>query len=177
MSLSSILGGVVAYIVAVVASALLVFGLYWLDTKLTKLNEQKLLLSGHRSVAIALGATILSQAVLLRHAVFPIMAVMRDLFLSPVSSSNVWRVISHSALFFVILGSLALGSVLFAGFLFDRMTGKELKVIEQIENDNMAVAIFYALVLLGITFILNEGVEDLSRALIPYDRTGLIRLP
>jgi hypothetical protein len=32
-------------------------------------------------------------------------------------------------------------------------------------------------VLLAITVLLNEGLEDLSRSLIPYARTGVIRLP
>ena len=38
-------------------------------------------------------------------------------------------------------------------------------------------AIFFAFVLFGITAIVNEGIEDLSRSLIPYGRTGIIRIP
>jgi hypothetical protein len=56
------------------------------------------------------------------------------------------------------------------------MTG-DLPEHEEILRDNVAVAIFYGFVLLAITIILNEGIEDLARSLIPYGRSGVVRLP
>ncbi len=56
------------------------------------------------------------------------------------------------------------------------MTG-ELPEQEEILRDNLAVAIFYAFVLIAITVILNEGIEDLARSIIPYGRSGVVRLP
>lgn len=175
--LPSILAGLLACGVAVFASTTLVFLAFRLNTMLRRRDEQeRLLLSGHRSIAIALGATILSQALLLRHVVFPVMAVMRDLFLQKASLFTVFAVAGQCAIFFFVIGAVSLGSVWIAGWLFDRMTGP---VQEQAEilRDNVAVAIFYAFVLLAITVILNEGIEDLSRSLIPYGHSGVVRLP
>jgi uncharacterized membrane protein YjfL (UPF0719 family) len=175
--LSSILAGLLAYVVALCGSALLVFVTFRVNTLLTsRIEEERLLLGGHRSIAIALGATILSQALLLRHAVFPIMAVIRDLFLQRVSWADLMLVAGQCFLFFVVIGILSFGSVALAGWLFTRMTGK-LPEHEEIFKDNVAVAIFYAFVLIAISLILNEGMEDLSRSLIPYGRTGVIRVP
>jgi len=175
--LSAIAAGLVAYGLSVVASVVLVFLTYRLNTLLTsRIEEERLLASGHRSIAIALGSILLSQAILLRHAVFPIMAVVRDLFLAPLSLRAALWVLAQCALFFTLIALLALGSVALAGWLFTRMTGA-LQEHAEILKDNLAVAIFFGFVLLSITLIVNEGLEDLSRSLIPYGRTGILRIP
>jgi uncharacterized membrane protein YjfL (UPF0719 family) len=176
MDTSSLVAGLVAYAVSVVASVLLVFVTYRLNTLLTsKIDEERLLLSGHRSIAVALGAVVLSQALLLRHAVFPTMAVIRDLFVRPVSPGAAFWVVGHCLLFFVIIGILSFGSVAIAAWLFSRMT-RSIPEHEEILKDNLAIAIFFAFVLLGITAIVNEGLEDLSRSIIPYAETGVVRV-
>jgi hypothetical protein len=175
--LPSVLAGLLACGVAIFVSTALVFIVFRLNTLLRRRQEaERLLLSGHRSIAIALGATILSQALLLRHVVFPVMAVMRDLFLQRASLLTVLAVTGQCGVFFFVIAAVSIGSVWIAGWLFDRMTGA-LPEHEEILRDNVAVAIFYAFVLLAITVILNEGIEDLSRSLIPYGRTGVVHLP
>jgi uncharacterized membrane protein YjfL (UPF0719 family) len=177
IDLSSLAAGLVAYGVAVLVAVLTVFVTFRLNVRLTGwLDEEHLLLSGHRSVAVALGATLLAQAVLMRHAVFPVMAVVRDLFLARLSLAALLWVLGQCALFFLVIAALSFGSIFLSGWLFTRMTGK-IPEQEEIHRDNLAVAIFYAFVLLAITAVLNEGIEDLSRSLIPYGRTGVIRLP
>ena len=175
--LPSILAGVLACGVAVIVSATLVFVTFRLNTMLRGREAQdRLLLAGNRSIAIALGATILSQAILMRHAVFPVMAVLRDLFLGRASLYTIVMVAGQCAIFFFVISAVSLGSVWLASWLFTRMTG-DLPEHEEIFRDNVAVAIFYGFVLLAITVILNEGIEDLSRSLIPYGQTGIIRVP
>ncbi len=175
--LSALLAGLLAYVISVGTAAVLVFGIYRVNTSLTRhLDEQKLLLSGHRSIALCLGAVMLCQALLLRHAVFPIMAVVRDLFLSPVSWRAFAWVAAQCALFFVVIAGLAMASVALAAYLFARMTG-DLPEHDEIVKDNQAVAIFFVFVLFAITALVNEGLEDLSRSLIPYGRSGIIHIP
>ena len=174
--LSAMIAGILAYGVSVAAAVVLVFLIYRINTRLTTINEQKMLLEGHRSVAICLGAVVMCQAFLLRHAVFPIMAVVRDLFLAPVSLKAALWVVAQCALFFLVIAGLAFISVALGAWFFARMTG-DLPEHEEIVKDNIAVAIFFAFVLFGITAIVNEGIEDLSRSLIPYGRTGILRIP
>jgi uncharacterized membrane protein YjfL (UPF0719 family) len=177
MDIGSVAAGLLAYALSVAASVLLVFGTWRLNTFLTRsIDEEALLRQGNRSVAIALGAMVLGQAVLLRHAVFPSMVVLRELLLSPPSAAEALRAIGQCALFFLIVALLAAGSVALATFLFVRMTG-HLPETEEILKDNVAVGIFYACVLLAIVALLNEGLEDLSRSLIPHARSGVIHLP
>ena len=173
----SVAAGLLAYAVSLLASVLLVFLTYRLNTLLTsKIDEERYLLSGNRSIAISLGSVILSQAILLRHAVFPTMVVLRDLFTSRADFDATLWVLAHCVLFFVIIGTLSFGSVAVATWLFSRMTRK-IPEREEIQKDNVAIAIFFAFVVLAITLIVNEGLEDLSRSIIPYQHTGVIRLP
>jgi uncharacterized membrane protein YjfL (UPF0719 family) len=176
MDIESVLAGLVAYLISVLGAVLLVFLTYRINNLLTsKEDEEQLLRSGNKSVAISLGSVVLSQSILLRHAVFPTMAVLRDLFLRPANFRAAIWVIAHCALFFLIIGVLSFGSVWFAGWLFTRMT-RSLPEQEEIMKDNIAVGIFYALVVIGITLILNEGIEDLSRSIIPYHKSGVIQI-
>jgi uncharacterized membrane protein YjfL (UPF0719 family) len=177
MDLWSVVAGLIAYGVSLVAAVLLVFGTYRLNMLLTsRLDEERLLLQGNRSVAIGLGSILLSQAILLRHAVFPTMTMVRDLFLKPVSPGAALWVLAHCAAFFLIVGTLAFASVALATWFFKKMTGP-LPEREQILKDNVAVAILFAFVILGVTLIVNEGLEDLSRSIIPQSPSGILRLP
>lgn len=178
IELASLAAGVVAYGVAVCLAVVLVFGTFRLHAAIltSRRDEERMLLEGHRSLAIALGAALLSQAILLRHAVDPTMTVVRDLFLGRPSIADVGRVLGQCALFWVVVGVASTGSVLLAAWLFTRLTGR-LPEQEEILKDNVAVAIFYAFVLLAITAVLNEGISDLAHSLIPYGPTGVIELP
>jgi uncharacterized membrane protein YjfL (UPF0719 family) len=173
----TLLAGLVAYAVAVLLATTLVFLTYRINTLLTnKLEQERLLLAGHRSIAIALGAVMVCQAILMRHAVFPTMAVLRDLFLVRLSPGVVLVSLGQCLAFFVIVGLASIGSVGLAVSMFTRLTGK-IPEHDEIMKDNLAVAIFFAFALLSITLILNEGMEDLSRSLIPAGPTGIVRLP
>ena len=173
---SVLLAGLLAYAVAVVASTLLIFLAYRVNLLVTRSQEEEMLLSGHRSIAIAMGAILLSEAVLLRHAVFPVMAVVRDLFLQPIGAARTLAVVLQCALFFVIIGVLSIASVIVSVWLFTRLTGR-IPEQEEIRKDNVAVAIFFALTILSVTVIVNEGMEDLSRSLIPYGSTRILHVP
>jgi uncharacterized membrane protein YjfL (UPF0719 family) len=176
MDISSMVAGFVAYSISVLLAILLVFLTYRVNTIISsKSGEEEHLHAGNKAVAISLGSVVLSQAILLRHAVFPTMAVLRDLFIRPANFGAALWVIAHCLLFFLIIGVLSLGSVWLAGNLFTRMTRK-LPEQEEILKDNVAVGIFYGFVVLGITLIINEGLEDLSRSIIPYHKTGVIQL-
>ena len=165
--LPSLLAGLLACAVAVLVSTALIFVTFRLNSMIRRRGEQsRLLLAGHRSIAIALGARILSQAILMRHAVFPVMAVIRDLFVEHASFSTILTVAFQCAVFFVIIGAVSIGSVCLADWLFNWLTG-ELPEHEEIFKDNMAVAIFFAFVLLAIPPTLRGGDP------IPPERRGV----
>lgn len=174
---SNIAAGLLAYGVAILVGAgPLVYLLFRFDIKLLlnkKIDEEGLLQAGRRSIAIELGAKIFCQALLIRHAVFAVMAVVRSLFVDEYTSSEVGWLIFRCLLAIIVIVVLALVSVEVASRLFKHLT-RNLQEDEEIyKNDNVAMAIFFSLVLLAITLVLNEGMADFSRSLIPFGRTGI----
>ena len=75
-----------------------------------------------------------------------------------------------------LLTLVAFASTALSAFLFTRMT-RGLDEQGEIHRDNVAVAIFHAFVLLAITAVLNEGMEDLARSLVPFGQRGVLTLP
>lgn len=176
MDISSLLAGLIAFGCSVLLSVVLVFVTFRVNVAVTmRLDEDALLLAGNRSVAIVLGATILCQAILLRHAVFPIMVLVRDLFLMPSNFGGVAWVILYCGLCFLIISVVCVGAVAGASWLFRRLA-RQIPEHQELLRDNVAVAIFFAMVLLSITLVINEGMYDLSRSLIPYPDSGVLRL-
>lgn len=173
----SLVAGLIAFAVALLTSVLLVFVTYRLTTLATqRIDEERLLLQGNRSVALALGAVVLSEAILMRHAVFPTMAVVRNVVLRPLTVAAAAWAVGYALLFFAIVGVLSFVSVVIAAWLFSKMT-RALPERDEILKDNMAVAILFALVVVAITLVVNEGVVDLTRAIIPYPESGVVQIP
>lgn len=172
--------GLLAYCVAILlGTGPLIFAAYWLDKWLTKkIDEDALLSQGNRSIAIELGTTILCQGILVRHAVYAFMAMVRSLFVEEVSKGDVFWVLLRSVMFILVILALALVSIQIVGVIFKKcMKRVKVDVEDGIrKNNNVAMAIFYALALLAMTVVLNEGMEDFSRSLIPFGRAGLVSL-
>jgi uncharacterized membrane protein YjfL (UPF0719 family) len=175
IELRAVAAGLIAYGVSVVLATLLVFGTYKLATILARVDDEKHLASGHRSIAIVLGAVLLSQALLLRHAVFPIMAVVRELFLAPGSFRSLFVVLGQSVLFALAIAAMSCGSVALSAWLFTKLTGA-LDERAEIRRDNVAVAILFGFALLAVSLVLSEGVEDVARALVPIGPRGFVRV-
>ena len=175
--LAVVAAGAAAAGVAVVTAVLLVFLVYRANAFITReVDEEGLLRGGHRSIGLSLGAILLSQAILLRHAVHPVMVMVRELFLERPSAREALVTAARCAGVVSLLAVLAFASTAFAAFLFTRMT-RGIDEHAEIHRDNVAVAIFHAFVLLAITAVLNEGMEDLSRSLVPWGGRGVLTLP
>jgi hypothetical protein len=184
-----LLGGVLGYLVSIAASTALVLLFFRLNARLLpgrKITELFVAGTPQEALApaIALGAATLSQAYLLRHAVFVVMALMqdflivygRDLFHGDFPAAPFLRMAGLAALLTVILSALSVLSIWIAGFFFNRMT-PGIDELDEIRRGNLAVSVLFSFVLFAITAILNEGIEDVSRALIPYSRPGAVRIP
>lgn len=178
LSFLNLVAGIVAYIVAFIVGVgpLVHWTFFRFFIALTKEDEEDRLRQGNRAVAIDLGMTIVCQAILARHAVFAVMAVIRALFVEDLSIVQMAGVGLRSALIFVGLTGLSFFSVWLARKIFRAMT-KRLNEEKEISNDNVAVALFSGLVLLAVAIILSDGMQDLSRSLIPYARSGVIQWP
>lgn len=184
-----LLAGLAGYLVSVIASTALVLLFFRLNAKLLPGGKVTAMFTGESSSqalapAIVLGAATLCEAFLLRHAVFVIMAIVRDflvshgnhLFAGHVPLGSVLRTIWLSTCLLTVLSMISVMSIWVAGAFFNWMT-RGIDELAEIASGNIAMAVFFAFVLFAVTAILNEGIEDFSRGLIPFTRPGVIRLP
>jgi len=171
--------GLLAYLVAfALGTGPLIYVTLLVDEALTKrIDEYQEINDGNLPVAIELGATVVCQAILIRHAVYASMAILRTLFVPELPPAQWAAIFFRSGICALIIVLLGLGSVYISGSIFKKFSKKRLDVEAGIrEKRNLAMAVFYAFVLVAITATLNEGVDDFSRSLIPYGRTGIIDL-
>ena len=168
----NIVGGVMAYCVALGVAYLA----YTLNIRMTSRDDVALLKKDHRATAIVLGMTILCQCFLTRHAVFASMAIIRLLFVKNLNVSEKISFGFRTILLLILIVSLALLAVRVAGGIFKLMT-RGLDEDNEIANNNISVATFYGIVLVAMTLIIDEGMQDLSQSLISFGRTGVLRIP
>jgi hypothetical protein len=174
-----ITASVLAYLVSILASAALVLLFFRLNSRLLPESKVTALFKGDLSnqslaPAIVLGAATLSEAFLLRHAVYVVMVLVQDflatygnrLFSGDFPFVPFVRQTSLAILLFAMIAMLSVLSIWIAGAFFNRMT-PEIDEISEISRGNLPVAVLFAFALFSITVLLNEGIGDISRALIP----------
>lgn len=173
MGLQQILFGLTELLAAVAVSLILVFGTYRLLLRLTRrVDEENELRKGNVAVGILLGSVILGQAVVVRQALGPIMAVVQLFILGGERRIGLFLQMTAFAAGYILLsGGLAVVCLLFGFRLFDRLT-PGLDEFEEIRSGNVAVAVFMGFFVLAVCFLISAGVQGLVRALVPFPRVG-----
>jgi uncharacterized membrane protein YjfL (UPF0719 family) len=168
--------GAVAYVVAFLTAAGPLLYASHLSSRLPAFlhgyDEERQVSKGNRSIAIRLGARMLCQAILIRHAVYATAAVVRSLFVYQYPLVDSLWLIGRSIFLIFVINILAMISILAAEETFKFFT-KKINEEAEIERDNVAVAVFVAFALLSITLVLDPGMEDFANAFIPLGRSGL----
>lgn len=177
MSWQQIAFGLIELFISIVISLFLIFCSYRLFLALTpKIDEEKELKKGNASVGLILGSTILGEAIVVKQAIYPVMAVIQIFVLGQDRNvGNFLKMIGFSIGYVLLAGLLALACILFCFWLFSKMTPR-INQYEEIKNNNIAVALFMAFFIAAVCFLVSSGVAGLVRALIPFPEIGSIPL-
>lgn len=177
MSWQQIAFGLIEFFISIVISLFLIFCSYRLFLALTpKIDEEKELRTGNASVGLILGSTILGEAIVVKQAIYPVMAVIQIFVLGQDRNvGNFLKMIGFSIGYVLLAGLLALACILFCFWLFSKMTPR-INQYEEIKNNNIAVALFMAFFIVAVCFLVSSGVAGLVRALIPFPEIGSIPL-
>ena len=161
---SSLAVGLTSFVVALaVGTGPLLYVAFRINTRMIRDDEDKLIKGGNRSVGLEMGTTMVCQAILMRHAATAAEAAVRSLFIYRYPTAEIFVVLGRCILFVVVMAIFAIGSIAVAGAIFRRLS-KEIDELLEIENDNLAVAIFYGLVLIAIAIVLDPGMQDLAHS-------------
>ncbi|MBN1272212.1 MAG: DUF350 domain-containing protein [Candidatus Aminicenantes bacterium] len=169
--------GIIEFLVSVLISFVLIFGSYRLFLAVTrKFDEEKQFKRKNLSVGIVLGGAILGEALIVKQAIFPVMSVIQIYVLGQEKNlGNFLEVLGLSIGYVLLSGFLALLGILFSFWLFNKMT-PGIDQYEEIQDNNTAVAVFMAVVIIATCLLISSGVEGLTRALIPFPEVGTIPL-
>lgn len=153
---------VVAVILAAVASYL---GLLLFSRTTRHLDEWAELRQGNAAMGLVLGSIILGIALILRPA----------LVVPPVSDTGT-RLYPVVALLIQAAGILvglvlALSAIIFAVALFDRLTG-QIDELAELQQGNLAVAAVMVGVILAVSVLMSEAIEQIIAWFITYISLG-----
>jgi putative membrane protein len=177
MSAQQLLFGLLEFLVTVLISFFLTFSTYQLLLKLTPhFDQEKKLKQKNASVGLVLGSILLGQAIVVRQAIYPVMAVIQ-LYITG-TGKNFAKFAEFLALgagYIVLAGVLAILCILLSFWLFDKLT-PGIDQYQEVRDNNLAIAVFMALFIIGISLLISSGVSALVRALIPFPNVGSIPL-
>ncbi|MFC2158491.1 DUF350 domain-containing protein [Acidobacteriota bacterium] len=177
MNIQQILMGSIEFLLTVFISFVLIFFSYKLFLVFThRLDEEEQLKKGNTSVGLVLGGILLGEVIIVKQAIYPVMAVVQLYVLGGEKSlAHFLRTIGLSLGYVVLAGVLAIGSILFSFWLFNRLTPR-IDQYEEIKRNNIAVAVFMALVIVGMCLLLSSGISGLVKSLIPFPEIGSVPL-
>jgi putative membrane protein len=177
MSGQQIIFGLLEFLVSVLISFILIFGSYRIVLVLTRrIDEEKELKKKNISVGIVLGSIFIGEALVVKQALYPVMAVIQLFILGQEKDAGSFAEVLLLSLGYVFLaGVLAFLCILFSFWLFNRLT-PHIDTYQEIMNNNLAVAALMALFIVGICLLMSAGVSGLVRALIPFPEVGSVPL-
>ena len=175
MSGQQIIFGFIEFLIAIFISFILIFGTYRLLLILTpRFDEERQLKKKNLSVGIILGSILLGQALIVKQAIYPVMAVIQFFILDKNKSvGSVLKMLGLCAGDVVLAGFLAVVCILFSFWLFNKLTPR-IDQYEEIKDNNTAIALFMGFLIIGICLLISAGVSGLTKALIPFPEISSI---
>jgi len=177
MSGQQIIFGLLEFLVSVLISFILIFGSYRIILVLTRrIDEEKQLKKKNISVGIVLGSIFIGEALVVKQAIYPVMAVIQLFILGQEKDAGSFaEVLLYGFGYVLLAGILAILCILLSFWLFNRLT-PNIDTYREIQDNNLAVAVLMALFIVGICMLMSAGVSGLVRALIPFPEVGSIPL-
>jgi uncharacterized membrane protein YjfL (UPF0719 family) len=177
MSGQQIIFGLLEFLVSILISFILIFGSYRIILVLTRrIDEEQQLKKKNVSVGIVLGSIFIGEALVVKQALYPVMAVIQLFVLGQEKDMGSFVEVLLFGFGYVLLaGILAILSILLCFWLFNRMTSN-IDTYREIQDNNLAVAVLMALFIIGVCLLMSAGVSGLVRALIPFPEIGTIPL-
>ena len=177
MSGQQLIFGLLEFLVSVLISFTLIFGSYRIILVLTRrFDEEKQLKKKNVSVGFVLGSIFVGEALVVKQALYPVMAVIHLFILGQEKDAgNFVELLLYSLGYVLLAGILAIVCILFSLWLFNRLT-PNLDTYKEIIDNNLAVAVLMALFIIGICLLMSAGVSGLVRALIPFPEIGTVSI-
>jgi uncharacterized membrane protein YjfL (UPF0719 family) len=173
---SVILSGVIQLLLSLAVGIVYILSAYWLFKKLTlNIDDTKELKNKNTALAVFMGATIFSVIFISRHAVDTgingILIVVNNPKLGAVANYLI-----AAGLFLAdigISGLIAFLSVWIGVLIIMKLT-KNIDEMKEIAENNLAVAILAAVVIIGLAIFIDPAINLIMKGLIPYPAMDML---
>jgi hypothetical protein len=160
--------GLVQLVFTFVLAIAVVYGSYRLLGWLVRgLDTTGGLARGSVAMGIMMASFLFGIVLLMKRSLYPVFTMLKDLAFEPEANLASWGraalwALGYVAVSFAVAVAIALASL----WLFDKLT-REIKEMEEIRRDNVAVAIFFSGVFLSMAYFMEAGLHGLLVTLIP----------
>jgi len=177
MYLQQILLGLIELLISIFISFVLIAGSYRFFIFITpRFDEERQLKKKNTAVGVVLGGILIGEVLVVKQAIYPVMSVIQLFILGEEKNfANYMEMLGLSVGYVLLAGIIALGCILFSFWAFNKITPR-IDQYQEIRNNNVAVAVFMALFIVGICILISDGVSGLTKALIPFPEIGSIPL-
>jgi putative membrane protein len=177
MYLQQILLGLIELLISIFISFVLIAGSYRFFIFITpRFDEERQLKKKNTAVGVVLGGILIGEVLVVKQAIYPVMSVIQLFILGEDKNfANYMEMLGLSLGYVLLAGIIALGCILFSFWAFNKITPR-IDQYQEIRNNNVAVAVFMALFIVGICILISDGVSGLTKALIPFPEIGSIPL-
>jgi len=177
MYLQQILLGLIELLISIFISFVLIAGSYRFFIFITpRFDEERQLKKKNTAVGVVLGGILIGEVLVVKQAIYPVMSVIQLFILGEEKNfANYVEMLGLSVGYVLLAGIIALGCILFSFWAFNKITPR-IDQYQEIRNNNVAVAVFMALFIVGICILISDGVSGLTKALIPFPEIGSIPL-
>jgi uncharacterized membrane protein YjfL (UPF0719 family) len=160
--------GIVELFLTLIVGLLVVYIGYKAFTLFTKkINENEELKNNNIAVGIISASVIISMAILIKSAISPSITTLRLLIHEGITATNILLAVAFFLIFFVIAGIIAIVVILLATLIYNKLT-KKIEEYTEIKNNNIAIAIVLAAVIIGISYIVQDGVSAIVSGIQPW---------
>lgn len=132
---------------------------------------------GNTAVGALMAAILFAASMILQQGMSSVVSMFRLHMQAPGQTPfSVWQLLLISVAHLVIALALALLTISVTLRLFGRLTRTELQAGKELERGNLAVGILLGSVVLVASLYVGEGVNSLSKALVPQPTMGRVQI-
>jgi len=162
-------------LVSIIVVIISLYFSYKIFLKLTRdLDEIKEIKKGNIAVGLFLASVMIGIGLILFKTIYPIMGTFNTYIIkSDVILLNIAKWLGYMLLYLFLSLSTGILSVWFSIKVFCNMT-KDIDEMKEIKNNNIAVAIFVAAIVLIVAYFIGNGISSLLAGIIPNPSLGII---
>lgn len=166
MNLLVLLSGISAVILSLALGVFVLFIGFRFFSKLSVgIDEEEELQKDNIAVALLSGSLIFSLGIMMKSSIYPlIQAFFNILFYADLGTGRILLGLGYILLQFVIVLFISMSSLWFGVKAFTWLT-KDIDEFEEIRNNNIAVSILMAVIIITLALFLQEGIERLLQVM------------